>query len=728
MSKNTPQPPAESNKAIAAIHADIVDSDMYYTHSSASDLGRTFLNEKPNISIRSDYTRDDYDVYRPGESQRCTPIEQAMKAYDKVGIVHNVIDLMADFTCKGIKLIHPNSTHERFFRQWWNYVNGDMISERFLNYLYRMGNVPVRRAFGQIPTKRERQWLSANGEKHVEPMNELVVEKRRIPIRYTFLNPLTLEVIEPELSLFTGRPNFALKLGRMVTTAISKIQNQYKIQEVAEALKYIPKEILDKVQKGETLIPIDPENISVFYYKKDDWDVWAKPMIYSIVDDLTMLEKFKLADMSALDGVISNVRLWSLGHITDRPETTFLPNKAMITKLRNILATGIAGGTLDLVWTPDLTFKESSTNTHNFLGITKYIPVLQSIYQGLGIPFSGGTEKAGATSGFIAMQTFVERLEYGRRVLVDFWNGELKRVQKAMGYTKPAIVTFDQINLGDDNNYKKLLIDLLDRDVVSVDTVLDNFKMFSEVEKIKIRRDYKSRESGKLPRKASVFHNPMIEDEFRKILLQSGGVVPSEIGLELEERKEGEKSVLELTQKHQEKIASQRNREKVEQKTFKPKKQNGRPKNSGDKSKRKKTLVTKKLSKGSEFLNTFLWANEAQKKISEIVTPIYLEQVNKKNVRSLSEAEFKDLEGAKLTIFSHASPFTEITELSVSELSKNTVPHEGVVYMTKALLSTFVKKNNREPIVEEMRQIQASAFAMCYEPEDTTESQLDAGL
>ena len=38
-------------------------------------------------------------------------------------------------------------------------------------------------------------------------------------------------------------------------------------------------------------------------------------MIYAIMDDIAVIEKLKLADMAALDGAISNIRIFKLGKI-----------------------------------------------------------------------------------------------------------------------------------------------------------------------------------------------------------------------------------------------------------------------------------------------------------------------------------------------------------------------------------------------------------------------------
>ena len=50
-----------------------------------------------------------------------------MSAYDRVGIIRNVIDLMADFAGQGINIVHPNKRIEKFFRAWFKKVNGCSI-------------------------------------------------------------------------------------------------------------------------------------------------------------------------------------------------------------------------------------------------------------------------------------------------------------------------------------------------------------------------------------------------------------------------------------------------------------------------------------------------------------------------------------------------------------------------------------------------------------------------
>ena len=265
---------------------------------------RSFLDIEPNRSVRTGFNREDYNRFRSSESvpkRQKEAILMCMQAYDKVGIIRNVIDLMADFAGQGITIVHPNKRIEKFFRAWFKKVNGIERSERFLNTLYRCGNVVVKRRTAKINKKAEKDLRTS-----AAPDMEILVNnvnKREIPWKFDFLNPLSVEVIGDELAAFVGKPQYALKVSKLVRGLAKKgLNSDSPYHRNLNAM--LPPDIIQSIKNGENIIPLDNEKVSVYYYKKDDWLVWANPMIYAILDDILMLEKMKLADISSLDGAI----------------------------------------------------------------------------------------------------------------------------------------------------------------------------------------------------------------------------------------------------------------------------------------------------------------------------------------------------------------------------------------------------------------------------------------
>ena len=270
--------------------------------------------------------------------------------------------------------------------------------------------------------------------------------------------------------LAVGKPEFTLNISKYTYQSLLKSSENKN-----NAYKTLPLDLQKRIKDGDRKIPLDPDTTFFYHYKKDDWLLWANPMIYAILDDISMLEKMKLADLAALDGAISSVRLWTLGDFDQK----IVPTKAGLNKVRDILASNVGGGTMDLVWGPELKFTESQSQVYKFLGSEKYQPVLTSIYAGLGIPptLTGASGASGGyTNNYVSLKTLIERLEYGRQVLTNFWIQEIEFVRKAMGFRLPAEIHFDSIVLSDEAAQKKLLMDLADRDIISQETLLERFR------------------------------------------------------------------------------------------------------------------------------------------------------------------------------------------------------------------------------------------------------------
>lgn len=663
-----------------------------------------YSNLDSNTSGRPGLTRTDYDYFRPDEAVPNSKhtkliIKRAEDIYNRVGLVKNVIDLMGDFAAHGIALVHPDQKIERFYRKWFKKINGKDRSERFLNNLYKTGNVVVSKQTAKINKKIEDSLYKSMGVedlKTIDIVDKSSISKKEIPWIYTFLDPAYVESAAGALSSFVHDKRYEV----ILPASVRKIINSPKTESEKIIVNNLPSYIIEAA-KEKNKYPLDPDKVSVFHYKKDDWQSWAFPMIYSIMDDITVIEKLKLADMAALDGAISNIRIFKLGNL----EHKIAPTKAATAKLAQILGNNVGGGTMDLVWGPDIELLESKTNVHQFLGEGKYIPHLNSVYAGLGIPptLTGTFGAAGTTNNFISLKTLTQRLQYGRDVLVSFWNKEIEDLQKAMGFKYPARVQFDRMDLSNEESEKALLIQLADRSLISDELLQSRFGFDPEMEKVRLKKELKSRKAKNMNQKASPWHDPQPEISLRKIALQSGIASPSEVGLDLLPRKEGESSVLDLKQPEDKstKLANDSPSESLPEEP-----QQGRPKNSKDSTNRKERTFQPRT--GAK-LN--VWALSAQDKINQAVNPIFLQIVDKKNLRALSSEEYKELEKIKTNILLNLKPDQTISSQTLENLNQL----DDALYTEYSnWLIDLQKDFGRELSQEEKRQIKASYYAMVY--------------
>ena len=562
-------------------------------------------------------TKDDYYAFRP---QEAPPNEikyillRSEKIYQKVGLVKNVIDLMGDFASHGIKLVHRNKRIERFFRRWFKKINGKDRSERFLNNLYKSGNVIIDRRTAKISIKVSDQLYKSLGaaDSIVKDISDISIEKREIPWKYTFMDPSCVEVSAGALASFNDKRSYELVL----PASLRKLINNPKTDNEKLIVSTLPNEIL-QAAKTKKPYPLDPNKTLVFHYKKDDWQSWAYPMIYAIMDDITVVEKLKLADMAALDGAISNIRIFKLGSL----EHKIAPTKAATAKLAQILGNNVGGGTMDLIWGPDIELLQSNTNVHQFLGQEKYVPHLNAIYAGFGIPptLTGTFGAAGTTNNFISLKTLTQRLQYGRDVLVEFWEKEIALIQEAMGFKYPAKIEFDRMDLSNEDTEKALLVQLADRNLISDELLQTKFGIDPDMEKVRLNREHKDRKGSRMVNKAGPWFDPQFENSLKKIALQTGLVAPSQVGLDLNKKKNGEKSGLDI------KSETTQQKQPTPNNNLSGVPEQGRPKLSKDKEKRQtKTFSPRTGAKLS------LWAYSAQDRINDLVNPIILSFYNKK--------------------------------------------------------------------------------------------------
>jgi len=719
----------EAAKALEAYTGVKPQSARYKSTRGSRDR---YADVDTNTSVRNSFVRSDYETFRLEETlpkKQREIISFCMAAYNKVGLIRNVIDLMGDFTCQGIRITHPNPRIQKFLRGWWKKVRGRDRSERLANLLYRTGNVVTKRSMMKINVRDEQQYRSQGAETPVNPTHIPLVPdmdkelplrpaSKTLPGRYDFISPLIVEVLGEELAMFAGQLVYAIKISHKLKQKI-----QYPLDEVERQLvANLPPDLVAAVKNGQDMYILPQEKIIVNHYKKDDWSAWAYPMTYAILDDLILLEKMKLADLAALDGAISQVRLWRLGSL----DLELFPTDAAINKLAEILLSNTGGGAFDLIWGPELDLVETSTDVHNFLGPDKYQAVMTGIYAGLGIPptLTGATSATGFTNNFISLQTLIQRLEYVRSIIKEFWEHELSLVQKAMGFRFRGEIAFDRMTLSDEAAEKALLIQLVDRNIVSYETVRERFGEIPELERLRLNREVRSRKKEEMLDQASPYHTGEKMFELLKIALQKGMITPGEAGMTdvLEKRRPGEKTMEEQMIKMKQQQGGP---------TSGPKKPTGRsgqgrPKNSRDSTKRKaKTVKPRKSVKGSEledvldqlenteaFFHTMAWACDAIEQIAKVVNPGMLRHYGKPNMRSLTAAESAAVETLKFSILCNIDPFTSITPAVVQTATANAKLPQAFSTLYERVMASA---NKGDVTVEDQRRVKCAIYALLSE-------------
>jgi len=210
----------------------------------------------------------------------------------------------------------------------------------------------------------------------------------------------------------------------------------------------------------------------------------------------------------------------------------------------------------------------------------------------------------------------------------------------------------------------------------------------SNIEKVRVNRERKERESGKLPPKTTPLNN--ITDDLKKIALQRG-FAPSEVGLELDEKNPNEVGM-------KEQLASNPTKNKGVP-------GQGRPKNSKDSQKR--TRTPKPLGASQEFYKKVVWAQSAYSQISQMILPSILKVFKCKNIRMMNNEQFNQFENIKFATLASLEPFTEVNE----ELVLNILTSEPSVPKDMNIVYTELVSEIKEPSIDVLRNAQILTYA-----------------
>lgn len=674
-------------------------------HMNKGIAHRTIASD---VNLRTGHNRHDYDAKRPADqlpTEHAAIILACQAIYRRVGMVRNIIDLMTDFAAEGLELQHTVKTQERFYREWARRVNLEGRAHDFMKLLMRDANVIIRRQNASISrpvikemTKGTASIIGTVDETKVPDSSEKIgitkkpTDRRKIPWKYIFLSPAIIQKIGGEVGKFFGSDAIAMNIP-------SSLLNSIKNPKTDAAKKFVaklPADIVAAAKRGSRLFALNMDEIYIDYYKKDDWEDWGTPFLYGVLEDVMFKEKMRLADMAALDGVINVIRLWKLG----KSDQQIMPAPAAVDKLIDILQHNTGGGCMDLVWDDMITLDVVYPPTDKILGQEKYTGVNADIVQGLGIPDSlvgGSVGTRNAQSAFVQLKTLVERLEYVRNCAIRWMEGELCRVRDAMGFKRIPAINFGTMSLRDEAAEKQLIIQLLDRGIISAEKASEVFGVtyMIELERIKSEQQIREDNPGVLE-KADPYHRPFSVMEKQ-----------TELSIQIEKVKQGFHRDSDFPKNTDDNGGG--DNPSGDQPRDDGNNSPGRPPSTKDtKPRDQRTPTTQSI--------LYIAANGLLDQIDKLIDDSYLKQFNIKNMRSLTKAQRTELDGVKRSILSVLRPGDIVTKEFVAkklDIAQNNTSCMETVF--NKLVVDFIASTKKEPNVKECRILTALAWSIMVE-------------
>jgi len=392
------------------------------------------------------------------------------KAYYNFSTFRNVIDLMTEFSTSDIYFKGGSKKSRDFFSAFFKKINLRHLQDKFFREYYRSGNVFIYRFEGKLragDVKKITQIFADETDilqygltdsKPSKPMkigDIPNVKKNVIPTRYIVLNPADIHM-DGTASFASGHYSKAI-----TDYELERIKNPYteEDKQIYESLDEETKKKLDSGRMESLLLPLDPHKFVASFYRKQDYEPFAVPMGFPVLDDINLKAEMKKMDAAILRTMQQCILLVTMGAEPDKGGI----NQKNLNAMQKLFENESIGRVLISDYTTKAEFVVPKVA--DLLDPKKYDVVERDINTGLNnILFSGETFSNQASK----VDVFVARLEHGREMfLSDFLMPEIKRVSKALGFKSYPMPCFDKITLKDSYNNARIINRLIELNVLT---------------------------------------------------------------------------------------------------------------------------------------------------------------------------------------------------------------------------------------------------------------------
>lgn len=361
-------------------------------------------------------------------------ITLCQKAYFNFSIVRNVIDVLTEFSCNDIHFRGGSRKTRDFFLALLDKNNIKNLQDKFFREYYRSGNVFIYRFDSVVKESDLSKLTQVFG-------NEANAATVKLPVRYIILNPGDI-IIDTASNFVDGR-----YLKMLNDYEVSQLKNP-KTEEDKAIFDNLPQETRQAIKQGASNvnIPLNTSKTRAVFYKKQDYEPYAVPMIFPVLDDLEWKSELKKMDQHIARTIQQAILLITFGY--ESKDGKYVYNQNVAKAYQSIFENESVGRVLIGDFTTKAQF--IIPQVADILDPKKYEVVNEDIRAGLNdILFGGSSEKFANQS--IKMQVFVERLQAGRDAFIyDFLLPEIKRVAKELGFKNYPEPFFEELNLKDE--------------------------------------------------------------------------------------------------------------------------------------------------------------------------------------------------------------------------------------------------------------------------------------
>jgi hypothetical protein len=373
------------------------------------------------------------------------------KAYFNVAVFRNAINTLAELCNTEVYLEGGNQQSQDFFTAWFKRICLWKLKDEFFRELFRSGNIFLFRLDGDITRAdalKMNQTYGANGG-------------FSLPLRYIMLNVADIAALN---NITYDTPAYFKILTPQQVQILKKSTNSDDKEVYKSLSKAISKYFESPAGKFTTgsPIPIDLSKLHTIFYQKQDYEPFAVPMGFAVLDDINLKLEFKKTD-AVLARTVEYITLLITTGSEMKPDGSGGVSQKSISALQQLFSREQIGRVLVADYTTKMDW--SIPDLSKALGPQKYQVVNEDIAQGLMDIFFGQQRFANVVA---KLKVFVEKLNRVQEIFInDFLQPEIKRVAELMNFKSFPTARFIKVDLDDPNQTMRIIAQLIQLGVLT---------------------------------------------------------------------------------------------------------------------------------------------------------------------------------------------------------------------------------------------------------------------
>jgi hypothetical protein len=370
------------------------------------------------------------------------------KAYYNFGLFRNTIDLLSELSCGNLHLKSGNKSGRDFFQALFNKINITALQDKFFREYYRSGNVFIYRYDTTIKEEDISKISQVFG-------SQALAAKISLPSRYIIINPADVQV----------NGNLSFNRGQYY-----KVLTDYELEQVRNPRTEEDKEILnsldplvkEQILKGKStavLLHLDTKKFYAVFYKKQDYEPFAVPMGFPVLEDISAKIEMRRMDMALTRTIQQVVLLITMGTEPDKGGV----NQENLKTMQNLFTNQSIGRVLIADYTTKAEFV--IPQIADILDPRKYEVIDRDINIGLNNILVGNEKFANTTT---KVSLLGQKLIQARQAFItDFLLPEIKRISKEIGFKVFPTPFFEDMDLKTDQNLNRIYTRLIELGVLT---------------------------------------------------------------------------------------------------------------------------------------------------------------------------------------------------------------------------------------------------------------------